>query len=64
MQKLTLLLVVTFILRLALAFRSDANIGTRLFNDDSFYLHAVSNNLAAGNGLTIDGTHLDRKSVV
>jgi hypothetical protein len=58
MNKLTLLLILTFFLRLILAFRSDTNIGTRLFNDDSFYLHTVSNNLATGNGLTIDKSHL------
>ncbi|HET9135452.1 MAG TPA: hypothetical protein VFO76_02350, partial [Candidatus Kapabacteria bacterium] len=58
MRKLTPLLILTFILRLILAFRSDANLGTRLFNDDSFYLHTVSKNIAAGNGMTIDGKQL------
>src|SRR5436309_577379 len=58
MRRLTLLFIIAFLLRLALAFRDDANIGTRLFNDDSFYLHTVSTHVAGGNGLTIDRTHL------
>ncbi len=58
MRRLTPLLLLTFILRIALAFRSDANIGTKGFNDDSFYIHTIANHLGNGEGMTIDGKHV------
>ena len=58
MSKLYVILVLAFILRVTLALRDDANLTSRLHNDDSFYLHTVSKNIGFGNGFTIDGKHL------
>jgi hypothetical protein len=51
------LLALTFIGRAALGFRSDGNLASRLFDDDSFYDHSVSYHLAHGEGLSVDGIH-------
>src|ERR1043165_4122834 len=56
-RALRLLLIVTVITRLALAFRPDWQICTRPFNDDSFYIFTVSHHLALGDGISIDGVH-------
>ncbi len=55
---LRILLVITLITRLGLAFRSEMRICSRPFNDDSFYLFTVSDHLAHGHGLSVDGVHL------
>lgn len=54
---LRILIILTIIIRLALAFRPEWRITTRPFNDDAFYLFTVSEHLAHGDGLTIDGVH-------
>ena len=54
---LRILIILTIIIRLALAFRPEWRIATRPFNDDAFYLFTVSEHLAHGDGLTIDGVH-------
>ncbi len=51
------LLAVIFVTRLALAFRSDANHGSRLFEDDSYYMMSCARHLALGDGLSADGIH-------
>ncbi len=52
-----ILMIITFMLRAALGLRDDVNLGTRLHEDDSFYLHTVSYFLGEGKGLTVDGIH-------
>ncbi len=54
---LRILIILTIVTRLALAFRPEWRIATRPFNDDAFYLFTVSEHLAHGDGLTADGIH-------
>jgi hypothetical protein len=57
-KALYILTVIVFISHLALAFRPLWQLATRPFIDDAFYVFTISKNIAAGNGITIDGTHL------
>ncbi len=54
---LQILIVVTIVSRLALAFRPEWKICSRPFIDDAFYIFNVSQHIAAGAGLTVDGIH-------
>ena len=54
---LQILIFITIVSRLALAFRPEWKICSRPFIDDAFYIFNVSQHIAAGAGLTVDGIH-------
>ena len=56
-RALRILIVIVILSRLALAFRPDWRVCSRPYNDDSFYLFSVSDHIAHGDGLTVDGIH-------
>ena len=49
--------IVTFLSRLALSLRGEANQASRLLIDDGYYLFRCARHLALGQGLTSDGIH-------
>jgi hypothetical protein len=55
---LTVLSLIAFGERLALAFRSIPAITVFPYSDDAFYVFSVAKHLAAGHGPTVDGSHL------
>ncbi len=52
-----ILACIGFLSRLALAFRSEWQIASRPYLDDSFYLISCARHLALGHGFTVDGVH-------
>ena len=55
--KLSLLILFTIVTRLALAFRPDAQIAVRPYQEDAFYAFDCANHLAQGEGFSVDGVH-------
>ncbi len=56
-KKLTLLILITIVTRLALAFRPETQLTQRLYQEDAYYSLTVANHLAHGHGFSIDGVH-------
>jgi hypothetical protein len=56
-RALQILVVITLITRLVLAFRPEWQIATRPYQEDSFYIFNVAEHLAHGQGITVDGAH-------
>ncbi|HYM20501.1 MAG TPA: hypothetical protein VEW28_05795 [Candidatus Kapabacteria bacterium] len=56
-RAITVIIIVTAVLRLALAFRSEALIFTRYFQEDAYYLFNCAEHAAHGEGFTVDGIH-------
>ncbi|MBS1904077.1 MAG: hypothetical protein JSS75_10255 [Bacteroidetes bacterium] len=56
-RAIRILIVIAVISRLALAFRPEWRIFTRPYSEDSFYIFSVSEHLAHGDGITVDGVH-------
>jgi hypothetical protein len=50
--------IVTFLLRVPLAFRPERELAGLPYTDDSFYLFSIARSIAKGLGPTVDGTHL------
>ncbi len=55
--KLSLLILFTIVTRLALAFRPDAQIAVRPYQEDAFYAFDCAKHLALDQGFTVDGVH-------
>jgi hypothetical protein len=51
------ILILTFVSRFSLAFRSEARIDSRPYFDDTFYVTSIAWHLAHGDGMTADGKH-------
>jgi hypothetical protein len=50
--------LVTFLLRVPLAFRPERELAGLPYTDDCFYLFSIARSIAKGLGPTVDGTHL------
>lgn len=50
--------LVTFLLRVPLAFRAERELAGLPYTDDCFYLFSIARSMAKGLGPTVDGTHL------
>ncbi len=55
--KLSLLILFTIVTRIALAFRPDAQIAVRPYQEDAFYAFDCAKHLAQGEGFSVDGVH-------
>jgi hypothetical protein len=56
-QKIALLIIITIVTRLALAFRPETQLTQRLYQEDAYYSLTTANHLAHGNGFSVDGVH-------
>ena len=56
-QKISLLILITIVTRLALAFRPETQLTQRLYQEDAYYALATANHLAHGSGFSVDGVH-------
>lgn len=54
---LTVLVVVTFITRIVLAFRPEVKLTERPYQEDAFYMFSCAYQFAQGNGYSVDGVH-------